>query len=68
LQSAISGRASLDLYNMMGQKVQTVFAGFIEAGKARNVEYNVPASQRHNLTYVFTVGEQKVSGKLIGLK
>jgi hypothetical protein len=68
LQSGVSGRASLDLYNMMGQKVQTVFTGFIEAGKAKNVEYHVPASQRSNITYVFSVGEQKVSGKLIGLR
>jgi hypothetical protein len=48
--------------------VKTVFEGYVEAGKTRNIEYFVPASQRTNLTWVFTVGAQKVSGKLIGIK
>jgi hypothetical protein len=68
LQSGISGKGSLDLYNILGQKVKTVFEGYVEAGKTRNIEYFVPASQRTNLTWVFTVATQKVSGKLIGMK
>jgi hypothetical protein len=68
IQSGVSGRCSLELYNMMGQKVNTVFEGFMEAGKNRNIEYNVPVSQRTNLMWVFTVGDQKVSGKLVGIK
>ena len=68
IQSGASGRGSLDLYNMIGQKVKTVFEGYVEAGKSRIIEYHVPASQRTNLTWVFTVGEQKVSGKLVGIK
>jgi hypothetical protein len=68
LQSATSGRGTLELYNMMGQKVKTVFEGNVQAGKSRNIEYFVPVSQRTNLTWVFTVGDQKVSGKLIGIK
>lgn len=68
LQSAVSGQGSLDLYNMLGQKVKTVFQGQVEAGKVQTIEYSVPGSQRHNLIYLFRVGDQKVSGKLIGLK
>ena len=68
LNSGVSGRGSLELFNMTGQKLKTVFEGSIEAGKTRLVEYNVPYSQRSNVLFVFKVGDQKISGKLIGLK
>ena len=68
LKSDVSGRGTLELYNMMGQRVQTVFQGNIEAGKAQTIEYNVPLSQRTNLFYVFTVSGRKTSGKLISLE
>ena len=68
VNSGVSGRGSLELFNMMGQKLKTVFEGFIEAGKTRLIEYNVPFSQRSNVVYVFRVGDQKVSGKLTGLR
>jgi hypothetical protein len=68
LQSAVSGQGSLELYNMLGQKLKTVFQGQVEAGKVQNIEYSVPNYQRSNLIYLFKVGNQKVSGKLIGLK
>lgn len=68
LKSDVSGRGSLELYNMMGQRVQVVFQGNIEAGKSQTIEYSVPSTQRTNLIYVFRVGEQSTSGKLIGMK
>ncbi len=68
LQSAVSGQGSLELYNMLGQKIKTVFQGQVEAGKVQTIEYSVPNPQRSNLIYLFRVGDQKVTGKLIGLK
>jgi hypothetical protein len=68
LNSTVSGMGSLDLYNMLGQKVKTVYQGRFEKGKVQVVEYNVPATQRTNLVYVFTVGDQRTTGKLIGVK
>jgi hypothetical protein len=68
LQSAVSGRGSLELYNMLGQRVTVVFEGNVQKGVVQNIEYSVPGSKRSNLIYVFKVGDQKVSGKLIGLK
>ena len=68
LQSDISGQGSLEIYNMLGQKIRTVFQGYIEKGIVQTTEYRVPGPQRANLIYVFRVGDQKVSGKLIGLK
>jgi hypothetical protein len=65
LKSAISGQGNLELYNMLGQKVKTVFQGRVEAGQVQYYEYNVPSHQRSNLIYIFRVGDQKVTGKLI---
>jgi hypothetical protein len=68
LQSAVSGQGSLELYNLLGQKVKTVYQGYIEKGKARTIDYTVPDSQRGSLIYVFRVGNERSTGKVIGLK
>ena len=64
----VTGRASLDLYNLLGEKVKTVFTGQVQKGQTQIIEYNVPFSQRTTLIYMFRVGNEKVSGKLIGLR
>ncbi|MCU7550519.1 hypothetical protein OCK74_15480 [Chitinophagaceae bacterium LB-8] len=68
LVSEVSGQGSLEIYNMLGQKVKTVFQGYVQKGQVQNIEYNVPGAQRSNLIYIFKVGDQQVTGKLIGLK
>jgi hypothetical protein len=68
LVSAVSGIGKLELFNLLGQKVVTVFEGYIQAGTELTKEYNAPGGQRNTLIYVFKVGDQRVSGKLIGLK
>jgi hypothetical protein len=68
LMSAVSGSASLELFNTLGQKVATVYRGFVQAGITLQKEFNVPVSQRNTLIYVFTVGNQKSSGKLLKQK
>jgi hypothetical protein len=68
LKSGFSGQGTLELYNMLGQKVRTVFQGQVTAGQIQTIEYSVPGSQRANLIYVFTVGGTQTSGKLINLK
>ncbi|MEO6537447.1 MAG: T9SS type A sorting domain-containing protein, partial [Ferruginibacter sp.] len=65
IQSTVSGQASLDVFNMMGQKVKTVYEGHLDAGKGQILEYNVPAAIRGNLIYILRVGNQKATGKLI---
>jgi hypothetical protein len=62
--SSTSGRGSLEVYNMMGQKVKTVYQGFISKG-AQTFELSLPAQQISNLVYVLRVGDKKMSGKLL---
>jgi hypothetical protein len=68
LKSGVSGQGSLELYNTLGQKVKTVFQGYVNANQLQTIEYAVPNSQRSNLIYVFRVGNEQTTGKLIGLK
>jgi hypothetical protein len=68
ISTEVSGNGSLDLYNLMGQKVQTVYQGYFDSNTLRTFEYKVPLSQRANLIYVLKVGNKKTSVKLIGIK
>jgi hypothetical protein len=68
LKSDVSGQGSLELYNTLGQKVKTVFQGQVKAGQVQTIEYAVPSAQRTNLIYLFRVGDQTATGKLVGLK
>ncbi len=68
LQSAVSGQGSLELYDMLGQKLKTVFQGYVEKGQIKTLEYSVPGAQHSNLIYLFKVGNQRKTGILIGGK
>ena len=62
--SPVAGRGSLEVYNMMGQKVKTVYHGLIVAG-TQTFELSLPAQQISNLVYVLRIGDKKMSGKLL---
>jgi hypothetical protein len=68
IESPISGQGSLEVYNLIGQKVETVFQGFLIEGRGQTVEYKVAPANRTNLIYVLRVGGQQVTGKLINVK
>jgi hypothetical protein len=67
IDSKISGQGSLQVYNMMGQKLKTVFQGFIVAGK-QTFALSLPTQQRANLVYILRVGNKQVTGKLLQLR
>lgn len=59
-----SGKAMLELYSVTGQKVKTVYNGNLNAGRQR-FTLTVPTHQRSVLFYVFIMGDQKLTGKLL---
>jgi hypothetical protein len=65
IQSPVSGQATLDVFNMLGQKIKTVFQGQVVAGIGQSVEYIVPKVNTGNLMYILRVGDHKATGKLI---
>lgn len=68
LQSDVSGQGTLELYNLLGQKVKTVYQGYIQKGFKQNIDYTVPGGAHTNLIYLFRVGNERKSGVLIGAK
>jgi hypothetical protein len=64
IDSKLSGQGLLDVYNMSGQKIKTIFQGHIMAGKQK-FSLNLPVQQHSNLFYILRVGDQRVTGKLL---
>jgi hypothetical protein len=58
-----AGYGSLEIYNMMGQKIKTIYAGQLNKG----VQYfsAIVPPGTHQLVYILRTGEQKVSGTMI---
>jgi hypothetical protein len=60
------GKGSLEVFNSLGQKVQTVFQGYIRSG-ANMFQVNLPSMKSAQLIYVLRVGNKHVTGKLLQL-
>jgi len=67
IESPVAGQAILDVYNLAGQKVQTLFNGHIDANETRIIDYK-PTVANGMLIYTLRIGNRQVTGKLIGLK
>ena len=65
IKSPVSGNGTLELYNLIGQRLNIVFQGHVDAGKTKTVEYSVPSPLRTDLIYRMSVGTQSTTGKLI---
>ncbi|MFM7015025.1 MAG: T9SS type A sorting domain-containing protein, partial [Bacteroidota bacterium] len=57
------GNATLEVFNMFGQKVETVFQGYIKAG-VRTFDLNITNGFQSNYIYRFTIGGKQLTGKL----
>jgi len=66
INSPVTGRGSLEVYNALGQKVKTVYQGMITRG-SQSFELRLPANQTSNLLYILRVGDHRVSGKILQL-
>jgi hypothetical protein len=62
--SSLSGNGSLEVYNMTGQKLKTVYTGYIAAG-TQTFELSLPTQQVSNLVYVLRIGDKKMTGKIL---
>jgi hypothetical protein len=66
VNSAQAGNGSLEIYNMLGQKIKTVYQGHINSGN-QNFELTIPKKQQSALIYILRVGDKHVNGKLLQL-
>jgi hypothetical protein len=66
INSPNAGNGSLEIYNVMGQKVKTVYQGHINTGD-QSFELTIPKKQQQTLIYMLMVDGKKVTGKLLQL-
>jgi len=58
------GNGSLEMFNMLGQKIRTIFQGHIQQGP-NTFEVSLPSLKSAQLVYVLRVGNKTVTGKLL---
>jgi hypothetical protein len=63
--SEIAGQGNLDIYNMLGVKVASIFSGKVIAGIPYNVKYRPTSWVGDQLIYRVTVAYKSVSGRLL---
>jgi hypothetical protein len=68
IKSKVSGPASLEVYNMLGQKIQTVYTGTIVADRSQIIEYRVSKGFNGGLIYIFKQSGRQVTGKLLNIE
>jgi hypothetical protein len=67
INSPESGQGSLEVFNVLGQKVKTVYQGHIISG-TQSFEMNVPSGFRSTLIYRLNVNGKQVTGKLLSAR
>ena len=68
IASPVSGKAALEVYSIFGQKLQTVFEGYLTAGRSQVVEFRPGAIAAGTLVYRFTINGKQVTGKVMSTK
>ncbi|HET9278042.1 MAG TPA: T9SS type A sorting domain-containing protein, partial [Flavitalea sp.] len=58
------GYGSLEVMNMLGQKIKTIFQGQLNAGN-QSFEMVLPQDRYSTLFYIFRINGKQVTGKLI---
>ena len=66
--SDTSGKATLEIFNILGQRVNTAFDGYIEAGKPQKFEVETSKLATGTLIYELKVGDNRITGKLIRIE
>jgi hypothetical protein len=66
--SPVSGRVTLEVYNLFGQKLQTVYDGFITAGRNQMVQFRTGTISSGVLIYKFMINGKQLTGRLMNIK
>jgi hypothetical protein len=59
-----AGYGTLEVMNMLGQKVKTVYQGHMNAGE-QSFEMSLPAGRYSSLFYILRINGKQVTGKLV---
>jgi hypothetical protein len=64
IDASEGGMGTLELYNLQGQKVKTIFSGYIHAG-SNYFDLKMSGQNTGQYMYMLRMGSEKVSGKLL---
>lgn len=64
ISSSQTGKARLEIYNSLGQKLGVAYEGFIKAGITQDVQYRVTGTRIPTMIYRLTVNGKSTNGKL----
>jgi len=63
--SPIKGKATLEIYNISGQRIALLFSGMVDAGISKTVQYTKGRTVASTmLVYKLTVGDKVIQGKV----
>jgi hypothetical protein len=68
ISSATSGKAVLEIYNILGQRMAIIYEGKVDAGVPLDVNYILPSSRNAMLIYKLTMGGKTTTGKIQATK
>ena len=68
IASDTSGNATLEIFNILGQRVNTAFDGYLEAGNPLKFEVEASKFTTGTLIYELKVGDKRLTGKLISVE
>ncbi|MDH7460323.1 T9SS type A sorting domain-containing protein [Chitinophagaceae bacterium 26-R-25] len=66
--SATSGKAVLEVYNILGQRLAIIYEGKVDAGVPMDVNYLLPSSKDAMLIYKLSIGGKTTTGKIQSIK
>jgi hypothetical protein len=61
----VSGKASLEVYDLLGRRLALIFEGNVDAGMQKNLNYRVPSAHRTPMIYKLSIGDKTSFGKLL---
>jgi hypothetical protein len=65
ITSPVSGKGTIEIYDILGSEVARVFVGDIMAGSPKTVTYRLGPTQRQLLIYILKIGNKIIRGKLV---
>jgi hypothetical protein len=63
--SPVSGKARLEVFDLLGRKLANVYQGDVEANMQRSIPYKVPSAHMVPMIYKLTVGDRSTRGTLL---
>ena len=60
-----TGKANLELFDLLGRNRGIIFQGNVQQGIQQDVKYRVPGSAKEVFIYRLRIGNKFVTGKLI---